>query len=144
MKDSVTDLCERMDMLRLRYLLVFNEITTEPIDYTPLAEGIVRGLAEGDATAVTLARAAVDMAEAERSEFWSTPLGRLMFVAGAWPKEGCTQATAAAVLGCSRQWVSAMVAEGKLSGGVVGGVYAEEVRKMLQARAARLVDIPVK
>jgi hypothetical protein len=53
---------------------------------------------------------------------------------------------AAAVLGCSRQWVSAMVAEGKLDPPPGGwGVSAEQVRSMLKARANRLlIDKTVK
>lgn len=139
-KDVVTDLCERMHTLWLRSQVVFG--TTDiphNIPYPPLAEALLRGLADGDGLAVPHIRALVDPAEMDRPEFWGTSLGRLLFAAdgGAAP---ISQTVAAAVLGCSRQWVSAMVNEGKLTAtGLSRGVYSDEIRRVLKARVDRLV-----
>lgn len=138
-KSPVTDLCERMETLRLRYNLVFNtEATPDAPPYIPMAEALVKGLADGDPAAVNIARAVVGFTELSRPEFWGTPLGRLMFAGGCFPSDQCSQATAALVLSCSRQWVSAMLAEGKLTQAEWRGVYVHEVRQMMRLRAARL------
>lgn len=143
-QDVVTDLCERMHTLWLRSQVLFG--TTDiphNVPYIQLAEALLRSLAVGGGTAVPHVRALVDKAEMERPDFWGTDLGRLLFAAdeGAVP---ISQATAAAVLGCSRQWVSAMVNEGKLTptdaSGLSRGVYSDEVRRILKSR----VDRPVK
>jgi hypothetical protein len=140
MTDIVTDLCERMHALWLRSQVVFGTVNDIPhyIPYIPLAETLLRGLADGDGLAVPHIRALVDKAEMDRPDFWGTDLGRLLFAAdeGAIP---ISQAKAAAVLGCSRQWVSAMVAEGKLTATEGRGVYSDEVRRVLKARVDRLV-----
>lgn len=139
-KDVTTDLCERLHILRLRYQVVFHELSPANPPYIPMAEALLRGLGEGDAAAVTHLKALVDEAEMDRPAFWGTDLGRLLFAAGA--REGATvsQTVAAAVLGCSRQWVSAMVAENKLTPTHYREVYADEVRKVLKARVDRLVN----
>jgi hypothetical protein len=139
-KDPIADLCERMDTLRLRYAIVFNPPGTLPAapPYIPMAETIMRGLADQDSHAATVAKSIVGYAEMSRSEFWGTPLGRLMFVGGCFPTESCSQTVAAAVLNCSRQWVSAMVAEGKLTSAEFRGVLVSELRFMLAERAKRL------
>lgn len=138
-KEIVTDLCDRLHLLRLRYDVVFCEPTHDNPPYVPMAEALVRGLREGRKTAVVLVRSLIDPADMEKAEFWGTPLGRRLFLAGGHPDVGISQATAAALMGCSRQWISMMIKEGKLSSGVVGGVYAEEVREVLKARIDRLV-----
>ena len=139
-KDIVTDLCERMHALWLRSQVVFGNRNDIPhnIPYPPLAEALLQGFAEGNGMAVPIVRALVDETERDRPEFWGTDLGRVLFAAdeGAVP---ISQATAAAVLGCSRQWVSAMVSEGKLTATGGRGVYSDEVRRVLKARIDRLV-----
>ncbi len=139
-KDIVTDLCERMHALWLRSQVVFGSRNDIPrnVPYPPLAEALLRGLAEGDGLAVPAIRALVDRSEMGRPEFWGTSLGRLLFAAdeGAVP---ISQTMAAAVLGCSRQWVSAMVTEGKLTATNDRSVYSDEVRRVLKARIDRLV-----
>lgn len=148
MKDTVTDLCERLDLMRLRYNIAFGIIGLPAIaapPYIPMAEAIGRGLLNADPGAMNVTRALVDPAEMDRPEFWGTPLGRLLFTAGGFPREACTQTVAAAVLGCSRQWVSAMVAEEKLAAADDRGVYVEQVRQVLKSRANRLeIDRTVK
>lgn len=138
-KGPVADLCERMDTLRLRYNLVFNaQVTPAAPPYIPMAEALVQALTIGDPAAVNVARAVVGFDQLTRSEFWGSPLGRLLFAAGGFPSEMCSQSVAAAVLSCSRQWVSAMLAEGKLTPAEWRSVRVDEVRKMLTERAARL------
>jgi hypothetical protein len=145
MKDPVTDLADRLALLRVRYEVAFQAPHINPPGgpVQPLATALAVGLEAGTELALNMVRAVVDPAETDTSEFWGTPLGRLMFTAGAYRGEACTQAVAAAVLGCSRQWVSAMVAEGKLTPVNGRNVPSDEVREVLKARAARLVDIPV-
>lgn len=143
-KDPATDLCERLHRLWLRYNVVFREPTPANPPYIPLAESVLRGLADEDKWAVIITRSVVDQAEEDQPAFWGTPLGRLLFVAGGYPYDTCAQAVAAAVLGCSRQWVSAMVSDGKLSA-ADRGVHAEQVRQVLKSRANRLqIDKTVK
>lgn len=147
MKDPVTDLADRLALLRVRYEVAFQAANINPPGgpVENLATVLAVGLENGSAMATRMIRAVVDPAEMERSEFWATPLGRLMFVAGAYQGESCTQATAAAVLGCSRQWVSAMVAEEKLTPVNGRNVMAEQVRQVLKSRANRLlIDKTVK
>jgi hypothetical protein len=141
-KDTTSDLCERMDLLCLRFNIVFGVVGLPAVaarPYIPMAEAISRGLLTADRAAVNVTRALVDPAEMDRPEFWATPLGRLLFAAGGYVPKTCTQTVAAAVLDCSRQWVSAMVAEHKLSVAEGRGVYVEEVRALLKSRIDRLV-----
>jgi hypothetical protein len=148
MKDTITDLCERLDLLRLRYNIAFGIIglpAAAARPYIPMAEAISRGLLDADPAAMNITRALVDPAEMYRPEFWGTPLGRLLFAAGGFPQQTCTQTVAAVVLGCSRQWVSAMVAEEKLTPADGRGVQVEQVRQVLKNRANRLlIDKTVK
>lgn len=141
-KDPIADLCERMNALHLRYAIVFGGTVVDRVPaappYVALAVPLMRGLADGDVQAVTIAKAVVGYAEMAQTEFWGTPLGRLMFVGGCFPADQCSQTVAAAVLECSRQWVSAMLAEGKLSAADFRGVYVDEVRKILAERAKRV------
>lgn len=143
MKDPVTDLTDRLALLRVRYEVAFHSPFALPGPVGPLAATLEEGLRNGMDTAVRMARAVVDPAEMDRAEFWGTALGRLMFAAGGHSGQVCTQATAAAVLGCSRQWVSAMVAEGKLAQ-AERGVFVEQVREVLVRRAKRVLDDTVK
>jgi hypothetical protein len=138
-KTVITDLCERLDLLRLRYGIVFQTLSPAVPPFIPMAEAISRGLAAEDRAAVQITRALVDPTEMDRAEFWGTPLGRLLFLARGYVSGTCTQTVAAAVLDCSRQWVSAMVAEDKLTAAHDRGVYAEEVHKILKSRIDRLV-----
>lgn len=143
-KDVIGDLCDRMDLLRLRYNVVFNRMAqaVPAPPYIPLAEALMQGLAEGHPHALTMARTLVDPGDLEGSAFWGTPFGQLLFLAGGYtPGYGgsCSQTVAAAVLGCSRQWVSAMVAEGKLSSTGDRRVLVDQVRDVLRKRIDRLV-----
>jgi hypothetical protein len=135
--DIITDLRSRMAILASRHNVAFN--LAGLVDAGALAEGLLRGLAEGDVVARVRILALVDQGEMDRPAFWSTDLGRLLFAADGGAKP-ITQAVAAAVLGCSRQWVSAMVAEGKLSATNDRNVYSDEVRRVLKARVDRLVN----
>lgn len=138
-KDIITDLCDRMAVLAARHNTVFGLNAAPRPTTAALAEGLLRDLEEGGGMAVQRIRALVDKTEMDRPDFWGTDLGRLLFAAdgGAAP---ITQAVAAAVLGCSRQWVSAMVAEGKLTATNGRNVYSDEVRRVLKARVDRLVN----
>lgn len=140
MKDIVTDLTDRLALLHVRYEVVFHgPAPADPARYASLARLLESGLHEADEQAVQIARGVVDPADLARPEFWSTPLGRLMFRVGGFKGATCTQTVAAGVLDCSRQWVSAMVAENKIKRAADGGVYADEVRAILKARIDRLV-----
>lgn len=153
MKDPITDLADRLALLHTRHQVVLGGFPADEADrlpadhavnfYRDAAAYLLLGLQEEHPDSIGKVRAAIDPAEMDRSEFWATPLGRLMFVAGAYRGETCTQATAAAALGCSRQWVSAMVAEEKLDR-VAGGVPVEQVRSVLKHRADRLLVKDVK
>jgi len=111
----LADLCERMNMLRLRHGIVFRDLSPAALPFPPLAGALARGLVAKDKDAVIVARSLVDPAEMDTPAFWATPLGRLMFRAGAFPGETISQTFAARVLGCSRQWVGEMVSKGVLA-----------------------------
>jgi hypothetical protein len=154
MKNITTDLAARLALLHTRAQVVLGRFPAEPADrlpadhassfYRDAAAMLEAGLREGNPDAIGKVRAVVDPADMDRSDFWGTPLGRLLFVAGGFGAETCSQAIAAGVLGCSRQWVSAMVSEGKLNA-APRGVYVEQVQGVMQARAKRLsLDTPVK
>lgn len=144
MTDIITDLIERMHVLHLRHQVVFTRADPRP-GYLSTAETLVRGLVNGDKTAVTIVKALVDPGDTGEPAFWGTPLGRLLFCAGGHQRDTCTQAEAAAVLGCSRQWISAMVGEGKLDAAEGRRVRVDQVCGVLKARADRLgVDAIVK
>lgn len=138
-KDVIADLCERLHVLRLRYQVVFHIATPANPPYIPMAESLGRGLLDGDRDAMVHVRTLIDPTEMERPAFWGTPLGRLLFASGGYGSSTCTQATAAAVLDCSRQWVSAMVREEKLTRAMGGAVYVGELKRILQDRVDRLV-----
>jgi hypothetical protein len=139
MKDTIKDLADRLALLHVRHQVAFIQISipANPA-YLTIAESLDAGLQVGDPDAAARVRGVVDPGDLSRSEFWATPLGRLLFLAGGYSGKTCTQTVAAGVLGCSRQWVSAMVAEGKLTTAPGRGVYAAEVRGVLLHRAERL------
>jgi hypothetical protein len=139
MKDTVKDLCDRMALLHIRFAVVFG--TPRPANplLVSLAEALEAGLRAADPDAIAKVRGVVDPGDLSGTGFWATPLGRLLFAAGGYGQQTCTQTVAAAVLDCSRQWVSAMVAEHKLAPAAERGVYVEELRGVLQARLDRLV-----
>lgn len=144
-KDVITELCERMDLLRLRYAILFRVENPATPPFVPMAEALARGLLSEDTNAIQITRTLVDPGELHRPDFWGTPLGRLLFLAGGYGQESCTQAVAAQVLSCSRQWVSAMVTEEKLGSTDDRGVFVDQVRMVVKHRADRLkVDRSVK
>jgi hypothetical protein len=60
-------------------------------------------------------RAVVDPGDLDaHADFWSTPLGRLLFAAGGFKHEFISQVTAAAVLRLSRQRIHQLLAQGQL------------------------------
>ncbi len=144
-KDTITDLCERLHMLWLRYNVVFREPTHASPPYIPMAESLARGLLAEDKGAVVVTRSLVDLADTDRAEFWATPLGRLLFVAGGYGDETLTQSVASALLGCSRQWVHALVVKGDLDSFPVDSkpgvrrVLVDQVRPLVKAKLDRLV-----
>lgn len=119
MKTPIADLTDRLGMLGIRYAVAFSTAAAPPephVMYTT-AESIVAGLSRGDADAVARARAIVDPTELFDADFWGTPLGRLMFAAGAHGSDDALigQAFAARVLDVSRQWVGTLIAQGRLT-----------------------------
>lgn len=144
MKDPVTDLADRLALLRVRYEVAFHSPFGAPGPVHALAVALSLNLRHGMDDAVRMTRAVVDPGDLDRPEFWGTPLGRLLFEAGGHVGETMTQTAAAAVLGCSRQWVNAMVAEDKLTSAAERGVYVEQVRAVLKHRADRLLVKDVK
>lgn len=123
----IADLCERMNVLRLRHGIVFRNLSPAVIPFIPLAESLAWGLAKEDKDAVIIARSLVDPTEQSRAEFWATPLGRLLFTAGGYPGETITQTLAAGLLGCSRQRVHQLVVKGDLKSAPVDHLAAREV-----------------
>lgn len=144
-KNVVTDLCDRMELLYSRWTVVFTkaEVPAYP-PFVPLAEALAEGLAEGTKAAVRIARGVVDPGDLDDPQFWGTPLGRLLFAAGGCKDEMISQATAAAVLGCTRQWVSTLVGKGRLSHTVDSAVFTDEVRALLTLKLKAQVDSNVK
>lgn len=138
MKDITTDLTDRLELLEVRYAVVFGAVPPAGQNFGDLAAYLIAGLQGQDpAPVVSQVRAAVDPADLAGTAFWGTPLGRLLFVSGGFFGETITQTVAAGLLSCSRQWVNAMVAEGKLTQAPERGVYVAEVRGVLEARAQR-------
>lgn len=146
-KDTITDLCERMHLLHMRNVIVFHESGTGPIGnipYIPLAEALARGLLADDKDAVATAHAVVGMNDLFRADFWVTPLGRLLFQAGGYPGDSCTQTVAAAAMGCTRQYVHALVKSGQIrsQAGInpaAREVNVVDVRDLLKTKLDRLV-----
>jgi hypothetical protein len=94
--------------------------------------------------AVAVARSLVDPAEQAGREFWATPLGHLLFAAGGYPHDEMPQSYAAGLLGCSRQWVHALVTSGQVRSDVsarsaVRKVNAADIRTLLKTRIDQLV-----
>jgi hypothetical protein len=139
--DIISDLCERLDLLRLRNNIVFGVLDPLPRGFVPHAESLARGLLAEDQDAVHVVRALIDPAELSLTSFWLSPLGRLLFAVGGYPRETVPQGVAAAVLGCSRQWVNAMIAKGKLPPAAKDReVYYQHVRAMVKAKLESLTD----
>ena len=134
----------RMEALHLRHAIAF-PYHTPPKDslVDAFAEEIVERLKRDDALAVTIMKALVDHADLlPDSRFWSTPLGRLLFAAGGYGEELMSQAAAARLLGCSRQWVNDLVALGQLEvlrSTSAPQVFAAHVRVLLKAKLDTLV-----
>lgn len=140
----LADLCERMNVLRLRHGIVFCDLSRAAIPFAPLAQSLAMGLAKGDKDAVIVARSLVDPTEQSRAEFWATPLGRLLFAAGGYPGETLSQTMAAGLLGCSRQRVHQLVVKGDLKSApavTVGTreVFTGQVRHLLHTKIDKLV-----
>lgn len=145
MKLAPQDIADRLAMLNVRYAVAFCTVATpEDPKYREIAESLETALVRQDPEAVSRVRALVDHAELGKASFWATPLGVLLFYAGGFGAEDLPQTLAAALLGCSRQYVSEMVKSGKLSRsrfGVRGGmVQAEAVRQMLIRKLDRDVN----
>lgn len=141
MKEPVTDLADRLALLAIRHCVALNTIAAAPPPHVlhTFAEEMVAALRTSyPVAAVARVRAVVDPGDMDRADFWGTPLGRLLFLADGYGRETCSQAVAAAVFGCSRQWVSAMVAEEKLAPAAGRGVFVEQVQGVLLARLKRL------
>jgi hypothetical protein len=145
MKDVITDLCDRMDVLRLRYGVVFRDLTPAAPPFIPIAKQLAAGLREENAGAAQIVAALIDPAELTGShcaEFWATPLGILFFVAGGYPSQAVPQTTVAALLGKSRQWVNLQLQTGRLSWAAVGGpaaVDAHDARRLVRNALDRIV-----
>lgn len=68
------------------------------------------------------------------ARWWRTPLGRLIAWAGGMTGGSVTQAEAARLLGVTRPRIHALIAEGKLTPTVQGGVALDSVAARLAAR----------
>jgi hypothetical protein len=147
MKDPITDLADRLALLKVRHNVVFGTPgPTAPEYVSPhcvrMAEIIADGLMIENAEMVGKARGVVDPADLGGTEFWATALGRLLFAAGGYgarEDETIGQAFAAGVLGCSRQWVNELVARGELTSAVSSQVRVDQVRVLLKTRMDKLV-----
>lgn len=150
--DPVADLCKHFDLLRLRYNIAFGVVGAAAAaapPFIPMAETIVRGLADADPAAIGVCRAVVDPAlwhplSDDTGSFYGSQLGRLFFAAGGYPETGCTHNVAAAVLGCSRQWIHTLVRTQKLRSATGGDrplkVSVEGVRALLKAKVDSRVN----
>lgn len=143
MKDIVVDLAERLELLHVRHGIVFRSLAPSG-DVPQLAVGVTRGLYKQEPDAVQVCQALIDQGELERADFWGSPLGRRLFLAGGYRKEAVTQSIAARVLGCSRQYVHALITSGQLRSET--GLSAErrqvsvvDVRDLLKDRIDSLV-----
>jgi len=152
MKNITTDLADRLALLHVRHNVVFGLAGPSLPDFVAkqfmtTAHILAEGLRAEDPDTVAKVRGVVDPAELSGTSFWITNLGRLLFMAGGYGNGQVTQALAAGVLGCSRQWVHELVASRKLlsAPAPVGAVPAravdaEQVRGLLKAK----LDRPVK
>jgi hypothetical protein len=147
-KDIITDICERMDLLRLRHGAVFGGLSPAVVPFIPIAEALARGLGAEEPDAVRAARSLVDPGELAGPQFWGSPFGRLLFLAGGWDGDTLSQTHAAALLGCSRQWVHALVEKGDLGAapgapGKPGArpVYASHVLAFMKAKIDMAVNL---
>jgi len=126
----------RMERMHQRYSAIYpNHPMPTSVLLTAFAEEMAERLDRDDKVAVEVMKAVVDPADLHLDDFWRTPLGRLMFAAGAYApdREMVGQSFAAGVLGFSRQRVSQLVASGRLTRvGVM--VPVGQVRNLLKQR----------
>jgi hypothetical protein len=153
-KDIMTDLRDRLAMLHTRHMVAFEFVAffsgpADPPVYEPLAATLKAGLYSADPEIVTRVRALIDPSELvdldRPTSFWATSLGRLLFSAGGFYETALPRTLAAAVLGCSRQWVHELVVKGELQAAPSPAasdraVYAERVRTLLSKRLDGLVN----
>jgi len=146
MKDIKQDLTDRLLLLRSRYEVAFYTRADATARDAPTFAAVVEaGLHDGLDSALTVVRAVVDPAEMRAPAFWQTPLGALFFAAGGFPGQEMPQTLAASVLGCSRQYVSSLVKDGKLATPSAAAsrrkvVSAEAVRDLLRAKLDKFVN----
>lgn len=146
--DSPADaIRNRMEALHLRHAIVFPEHTPpKGALIEAFAEEIAERLKRFDDLAVTVMWALIDAADQlPDSAFWSTSLGRLLFAAGGYRHEVMPQATAAAVLGVSRQYVHTLIMSGHLHSETdvnpaSRAVRIRGVQRMLRERLDKLVN----
>ena len=145
MKDIKQDLTDRLALLRVRYEVAFAAPFAAPAPIDTLASVLENGMHNGLDSAAKMVRALVDPCELESAKFWGTPLGALFFAAGGFPGQEMPQTLAASVLGCSRQYVSSLVKDGKLATPSAAAsrrkvVSAEAVRDLLRAKLDKFVN----
>lgn len=113
--EVVKAIINRMDALHLRHAIVFHPATMPAAPpYIPLAEALADGLALGNNSVVTVVHALLDDSDRRDERFWAMDLGRLLFLAGGFRGDAVSQKITASLLGCSRQYVHALVTSGKL------------------------------
>lgn len=139
MKTVRAELASRLVLLDVRHSVVFGGAPFPSFD--ELAETLEAGLRSADPAIVGQVRGVVDPGDLDRdAAFWSTSLGRLLFVAGGYGAEYVTQAFVAGLLGCSRQYVYELMAKGRLSrSGTPAMAHVEQVRELLKMRLDDLV-----
>jgi hypothetical protein len=76
----------------------------------------------------------VDETEANDTQFWSTPLGRALFLLGAFPQPEMSRATAAALLGLkSRQRIHQYIVDREVTETMGGTITTDSVRAHMRA-----------
>lgn len=141
MKNAIEDLTDRLAMLENRFAVAFpfaEKFLFPP--YVEMAEAVAAGLLSGFDSSLKVAKAIVDPADMDTQKFWGTPLGRLMFAAGAITDEMIPRALACEVLGFSRQSLHERIVKGSVSDtGMQALVLTEEIRALLRTRLDVLV-----
>jgi excisionase family DNA binding protein len=146
MKDIKQDLIDRLLLLRSRYEVAFHVNSDAGPREIELYAGVIeKGLHDGLDSALRAVRAIVDPADTATAAFWQTPLGVLFFAAGGFEADEMPQTLAASLLGCSRQYISEMVKNGKLVNPGTGAarrrmVRSEAVRELLRRKLDRFVN----
>lgn len=144
--EVVAAICNRMDALHLRHALVFNPASAPAAPpYIPLAEALADGLALGSQSAVIVAHALLDDSDRQDERFWAMDLGRLFFLAGGFRGDAVSHKIAASLLGCSRQYVHALVTGKKVRAEMsehlaARMVNAADVRDLLKAKIDKSVN----